>query len=287
MTESWFRGRLAVLATMHRKEQVIAPILKDALGLRVEVLRGIDTDRFGTFTREVPRPGSQHETARLKAQAALAAVPEADFGLASEGSFGPHPWLPWVAGGRELVMLAGRDGGLELVGADLTAETNHGSRLVGSVADALAFAKEIGFPAHAVVVMGVRNGEPDVTNGLYKGLMTTEALEAAVRVVLERDGAAHLESDMRAHVNPMRMAAIGRAAQDLVRVALSGCPSCERPGFDIVERLRGLPCAECGLPTRQVRMDIAGCAGCGFREERQPASGTAPASPGECDFCNP
>jgi hypothetical protein len=287
MTESWFRGRLAVLATMHRKEQVIAPILEDALGLRVEVLRGIDTDRFGTFTREVPRPGTQCETARVKAQAALAAVPEADFGLASEGSFGPHPWLPWVAGGRELVMLAGRDGGLELVGADLTAETNDGSRLVGSVADALAFAQEIGFPTHAVVVMGVRNGKPDVSNGLHKGLMTTEALEVAVRAVLEQDGAAHLESDMRAHVNPTRMAAIGRAAQDLVRVALSGCPRCGRPGFDIVERLRGLPCAECGLPTRRVRMDIFGCAGCGFREERPPATGTAPASPGECDVCNP
>ncbi len=146
MTEPWFKGRLAVLATMHSKEQVIAPVLEDALGLRVEVLRGIDTDRFGTFTREVPRPGSQRETARVKAEAALAAVPEADYGLASEGSFGPHPWLPWVAGGRELIVLTGRDGGLELVGADLTAETNHGSRLVGSVADALAFAQEIGFP---------------------------------------------------------------------------------------------------------------------------------------------
>ena len=287
MTESWFRGRLAVLATMHSKEQVITPVLEDALGLRVEVLREVDTDRFGTFTRDVPRPGTQREAARLKAQAALAAVSEADFGLSSEGSFGPHPWLPWVAGGRELVMLAGRVGGLELVGADLTAETNNGSRLVGSVDEALAFAQEIGFPTHAVVVMGARKGEPDVSNGLYKGLMTTEALAAAIRVVLERDGAAHLESDMRAHVNPTRMQAIGRAAQDLVRLALSGCPRCERPGFDVVERLRGLPCAECGLPTRRVRMDIVGCLGCGFREERPPATGTAPASPGECDFCNP
>lgn len=287
MTESSFKGRLAVLATMHGKERAIAPVLEEMLGLRVEVAHGFDTDRFGTFTREVPRPGSQRETARLKALAALAAVPEADYGLASEGSFGPHPWLPWVAGGRELIMLVGRDGGLELVGADLTAETNHGSRLVGSVADALAFARDIGFPTHAVVVMGVRNGEPEVSNSVSKGLMTTEALEAAVRVVLEQHGAAHLESDMRAHVNPTRMAAIGRAARDLARVALSGCPRCGRPGFDVVECLRGLPCAECGLPTRRVRMDIVGCTGCGFREERLPSTGTAPASPGECDVCNP
>ena len=79
MGEFPFRGRLAVLATMHRKEQAIAPVLEEALGLQVEVPPGLDTDRFGTFTREVPRPGTQLATARLKAQAALAAVPEADF----------------------------------------------------------------------------------------------------------------------------------------------------------------------------------------------------------------
>jgi hypothetical protein len=33
----------------------------------------------------------------------------------------------------------------------------------------------------------VRNGKPDASNGLYKGLMTTDALEVAVRVVLEQE----------------------------------------------------------------------------------------------------
>ena len=276
-----------MLATMHRKEQAIAPVLEEALGLRIEVAHGLDTDRFGTFTREVPRPGTQRETARLKAQAALAAVPEADYGLASEGSFGPHPWLPWIGGGRELIVLMDRDGGFELVGADLTAETNCGSRLVSSVADALAFAQSVGFPSHAIVVIGVQNGEPDVSKEVYKGLMTSEELENAVRVVLEQHGAAHVESDMRAHVNPTRLQAIERAARDLARLARRGCPRCERPGFDVVERLRGLPCGACGMPTRRVRLEIVSCTGCGFREERVPATGQAPASPAECDLCNP
>ena len=210
MGEFPFKGRLAVLATMHRKERAIAPVLEESLGLLVEVCHEIDTDRFGTFTRDVPRPGTQLETARLKARAALAAVPGADFGLASEGSFGPHPWLPWVAGGRELI------------GADLTAETNWGSRLVSSVADAVAFTQDIGFPTHAVVVIGVHKGEPDVSKGVYKGLMTTEELENAIRVVLEQHGAAYVESDMRARINPTRLQAIERAARDLVRLALSG-----------------------------------------------------------------
>ena len=58
MGEFPFRGRLAVLATMHRKEQAIAPVLEEMLGLRIEVAHGLDTDRFGTFTREIPRPST-------------------------------------------------------------------------------------------------------------------------------------------------------------------------------------------------------------------------------------
>jgi len=289
MTESLFKfkGRLAVLATMHSKEQAIAPILEEMLGLRVKVLRGFDTDRFGTFTRDVPRPGTQLETARLKARAALAAAPEAVFGLASEGSFGRHPWMPFVAGGRELIVLVDRDAGIELVGADLTAETNHGSLLVSSVAEALAFAQSVGFSSHAVVAMGVSAGQPEPSQGLYKGLTTPESLETAVRELLGRGGVAHIGSDMRAHLNPTRMKAIERTAQDLVRLALSGCPRCDRPGFDVVERQGGLPCAACGRPTRRIRLEIVGCVGCGFRQERLPATGQTPASPGECDACNP
>ena len=268
-----FKGCLAVLATMHSKEQAIAPVLEEMLGLRVEVLQGFDTDRFGTFTRG----GASSRDA----------APQAAFGLASEGSFGRHPWMPFVAGGRELIVLMDRDAGLELVGADLTAETNYESRLVSSVAEALAFAHDIGFPAHAVVVMGVHNGEPDVLKGVYKGLTTPESLETAVHKLLGRGGMAHIECDMRAHVNPTRMQAIERAARDLARLALSGCPRCGRPGFDVVERQGGLPCAACGLPTRRIRLEIVGCVGCGFRQERLPATGQTPASPGECDACNP
>ena len=41
----------AVLATMHGKERAIAPLLQRTLGLAVKVPPGLDTDRFGTFSR--------------------------------------------------------------------------------------------------------------------------------------------------------------------------------------------------------------------------------------------
>jgi hypothetical protein len=41
-------------------------------------------------------------------------------GIASEGSFGPHPSLPFAALDRELVLLIDRETGLELVGHHAT-----------------------------------------------------------------------------------------------------------------------------------------------------------------------
>jgi hypothetical protein len=66
-----FENRIAVLATMHQKEKAIAPLLASELGMRAIVPAQFDTDRFGTFTREIERIGTQIEAARLKAQAAL------------------------------------------------------------------------------------------------------------------------------------------------------------------------------------------------------------------------
>lgn len=109
-------GRTAVLATMHHKERVIAPLLARFLGLQVQVPPGFDSDRFGTFSRDVARTGSALEAARAKIAAGFAQLPEARVGLASEGSFGPHPELPFVSMGLELVLLIDRDSGLELAG---------------------------------------------------------------------------------------------------------------------------------------------------------------------------
>jgi hypothetical protein len=72
---SLFTNRVAVLATMHQKERVIAPILEENLGIKVIVPENFNTDAFGTFTREIKRPGNQIEVARLKAEKALELIP--------------------------------------------------------------------------------------------------------------------------------------------------------------------------------------------------------------------
>jgi hypothetical protein len=275
----------AVLATMHGKQRVIAPLLERALGLRVTVSRGIDTDRFGTFSRDVERTGSQLDAARAKIAAAFAQAPEATVALASEGSFGPHPYIPFLPLAREIVVLADRAAGLELIGHHASPTTNFSHEVVSDVSGARAFGDCAGFPEHGVIVMGVTDGQPAPARALIKDIQTPEDLANAVTHVIGMCGMAFVETDMRAHRNPTRMRAIKGATLDLVRKFRSPCPKCAAPGFAISERLSGLPCSWCGGPSQAVRADVLSCPSCGHRVER--AVVVTSADPGQCPDCNP
>jgi len=283
---SVFAGAIAALGTKHGKQRVIGPVLEAELGIRVEVVSDVDTDRFGTFTREIPRAGTALETARSKARAAMESHGRARFGLSSEGSFGPHPWIPFVAGGFEIVLLTGGGAGLELVGHDVTMETNFGSTCVTSFEEASSFAARVSFPSHGLIVIAAPEEQPEPTLGMTKGIIDPAQFEEAVRHELRVHGRVWLETDMRAHLNPTRMRSIERAVQALARSAQSLCPVCQRPGYVVVERLGGLPCADCGTRTQKARAEVLACAGCGRREER-PLEGASHATAAECPLCNP
>jgi len=281
-----FAGAVAALGTKHGKERVIGPTLDAELGIQVEVVRDLDTDRFGTFTREIPRMGTALEAARSKARAAIEAHRGARFGLSSEGSFGRHPSVPFVAGGVELVLLIDRETGLELTGLDVTMETNFASTSVTSSAEASSFAAEVSFPSHGLIVIAAPDDKPEPALGMTKGLVDRADLERAVRQALRLHGRVWLETDMRAHLNPTRMRSIERAVLALIRAAHSLCPACAQPGYVQVERIGGLPCADCSEPTRKARAEVLACAGCGRREERSLA-GASQATAFDCPLCNP
>lgn len=278
-------GKIAVLATMHGKERVIRPLIEGRLGLSMRLPRSLNTDRFGTFTGEVRRIGSQLDAARAKIAAAFEQEHEASVGIASEGSFGPHPLIPFVPLGHEIVVMRDRESGLELVGHHADLSTNFGHVTVADAAAAVAFAEHIGFPAHGLIVIGTTNGQPAVDRRLWKNIYTEPALIDAVNEAIALFGAAHVEADMRAHRSPTRMRAIEQATIDLVRQYRSECPVCGRPGFIVTERLPGLPCSSCGRPTHALRAEMSVCTACGHRAEK--AAEAATADPGHCDDCNP
>jgi hypothetical protein len=275
-----------VIGTKHGKERVIAPLLTRELGVTVEVPSAFDTDRFGTFTREIERSGAQVDAAMAKIKAAFEQCPHARVAISSEGAFGPHPSIPSLSLGRELVMLVDRETGLELWGQNLDSETNFGHSIVASPVHALLFAERNGFPEHAVIVMGCRGEQPAPDILIRKGIGTPDALDGAVKESIALCRAAFIEMDMRAHFNPTRMKAIERATVDLVRKFRSRCPVCCHPGFDVTERIPGLLCEWCEKPTRVIKTEALICTACGHRVDR-PATEQIRAEPGKCESCNP
>jgi hypothetical protein len=294
----FFANRVAVLATMHRKEEVIAPLLWQALGLQVVLPPNFDTDRFGTFSRDVKRAGTQLETARLKAEQAMQLTGH-PIGLASEGAFGPHPAMPYLPCNRELVMLIDRAHQIEVVGEALSTETNFNQTQVKTWEEAQRFAERVGFPNHGLVVIAGTAGE---TTGrplqrqtaiavdadrIIKGITTEARLKSALEWALGEAETAWLETDMRALYNPMRMRVIQQATQNLIQKAMQCCPECGCPGFAVVERQSGLPCGLCGLPTAMIRADVYSCQRCGFRQVMEFPDQIKTADPTYCGYCNP
>jgi hypothetical protein len=273
------------LATKHGKGRVVARPFRAGLGAKVVVPPGLDTDRLGTFTGEMPRQGTPLEMALRKARLGMAAS-GVRFGLASEGSFGPHPTLPFLPVAHELLLFVDDELGVQIVEQESTTETNF-AHLRTATPDRLdAFLSRAGFPAHALIV---RPAAPGGAGPIYKGLTTLPALrEAIVRCrAASADGHALIEADMRADRNPTRMRVIGRLAVRMVRRLRCRCPACETPGWGVIAAQHGLPCRWCGAPTDLSRGVIVGCALCGERRECPRTDGLLAADPGDCARCNP
>lgn len=255
-----FRGACVAFATRHRKEDVVAPVLKRELGAIIEVA-DVDTDRFGTFAGDVPRLSTPIAAARAKARAALAAVPHARFGLASEGTFGPLPGMPFVTADQELVLLLDRARPLEVRGFSYGPVTRAGE-LVRTVACAVEAARRLAFPTAGIIVLGVRDGAPCVDRFLHREIADLEELRAIVALLVERDGAAWIEPDRRAHRDPERMRIIELAALDLVEQLRRVCPGCGAPGYQLRERSAGMPCETCATPTEYIAHERWSCWSC-------------------------
>lgn len=275
-------GQRIALLTQHGKERVIAPVLENALGCRVRHFDGFDTDLLGTFTRDIPRFGTQLETARKKARIGmeLSGLP---LGLASEGSFGPDPFAGMFPWNVEFLIWVDDLHGLEVVGV-AQGKANFAHLLARDWAAAEAFARQWGFPEHHLVVRPEGEDDPRIR----KGISSWAELEALFTWALEHSpsGQVFLETDVRAHANPTRMEMIRLAAVDLAAKLKSMCPACGAPGFWIVERIPGLPCEDCGAPTREPQADVLGCVKCPHRVTRERTDRNT-ADLGRCGYCNP
>jgi len=280
-----FKNRTAMLITKHKKDKVIFPVLAQT-GMNLKLLDTIDTDTFGTFTRDIDRKGTQLEAARYKALKAIEETGES-IAIASEGSFGAHPTIFFVPANVEVVLLIDTLNDIEILGWEISTDTNHSHSEVSSVKEAIKFAKLCGFPSHGMVVRP--NTAGDNSSMLFKGITTEKILKEAVKksIAASPDGKALIETDMRAVYNPKRMKVIEKATINLFNKIKSLCPECGWLGFEITEWINGLPCENCFFPTRGLSKHIYQCKKCNHKREIEYPDNQKYSEARFCDFCNP
>lgn len=277
-----FNGRKLIIATKHGKEKVIAPVLEKEVGVTCLVTSKLDTDIFGTFTGEVEREFDPISTARQKCLLAME-LSDCDLGIASEGSFGPHPVIFFTSADEEWLLFIDKKNKLEIIVRELSTVTNFNGKEIRSLSELLSFARLVQFPSHGLII---RKSKDDKIN-IIKGITEESLLIKSFNTIYTRCGSVYVETDMRALYNPTRMSVIENATEKLVTKLKSGCPQCNTPGFDITQLKRGLPCNLCGLPTNAPLSYSYTCQACHFTCEELYPHKKVKEDPAYCDFCNP
>ena len=278
-----YAGRTAILSTKHDKLPLIGPAIERAVGLRVDAV-AVDTDTLGTFTGDIPRLRTPLETAVAKARLGMSITGQ-ELGIASEGSIGPDPAVPFVIADRELVVLVDDDAGIVVWETHSSWDIVTATATVSPEENLEAFIRQARFPGHKLIVRP--NNGP--VHPIRKGISTLGELTIAIKdcAAVAIDGLALVETDLRAHACPSRRAVIANAAERLARRIAARCTRCGAPGWGQVDVLVGVPCANCGTDVARVRAEIDGCTACEHRETRPIISLETYGDPGECPNCNP
>jgi hypothetical protein len=277
-----FKGRRLLIATKHQKEKVIAPLFAESLDLKCFVSEKFDTDTLGTFTGEVERMDDPVTTVRKKCMKAME-IYHCDLGIASEGSFGPHPTLPFLTAHEEILIFIDKQHDLEIIVKELSTETNFNREEVETEDQLIRFAESVLFPSHALILCRTKTDKTQI----IKGISDWDQLKKSFHHLLERHGSVCVETDMRAMYNPSRMKVIRRTAQKLIEKVRSCCPQCNTPGFGVSEAKAGLPCKWCNSPTRSTLSHIFKCQKCGFTKEVPYPHKRTTEDPMYCNVCNP
>jgi len=277
-----YKNQVCFIATMHEKQNAIKNSFESILGCQV-VQAKINTDLLGTFTGEIERRLSPFECVKEKCTRGLDAE-NGDLGVASEGSFKPHPLIPFVSVDHEILFFIDRKNGFELTLSKISLDTNFSGKAIFNLEELAVYAKQALFPSHGLII---RPNQPKNENLLFKGIQVYEDLMTSFKKCQEAsiDNQVWVETDMRAHMNPTRMKVIAELGHEMAVRLATTCPSCEIPGWGVVKKLSGLPCKECGTPTQLVHSEVNRCCKCEYQEIVQIQ--TDMADPRDCPFCNP
>lgn len=281
--KSSYSGSCIIIPTKHAKSQAIMDSFWDILGASV-IEHLVDTDRLGTFTGEVERQGTALECAKRKCEWSIEMLGDrAEYILASEGSFGPNPLIPFMPCDHEVLYFIDRKRNFHLHLSLLSEKTNYQMQEIESFEELQLFALKAKFPSHALIIrpMNAKNSL------IFKGLDNQLSLESAFKECNKLSNKIWVETDMRAHMNPSRINVIAQLAGDLAIRLKTKCPACNTPGWGQIKSEKGLECNDCGLKTQMIKHEIFGCPKCNYQETKERSDGVKYADPGQCQYCNP
>jgi hypothetical protein len=268
------------LATKHGKLNQLKPAFERLDNFEL-VLAEIDTDRFGTFSGEIPRPSSPLETAIAKAKAGAEEL-GVDYGLASEGTIGPNPATPWATMDHELLVLVCLSRNITIYETHQSASIVAKSQTLTPGSDLEAAFKLFDLPNHAVNLSFPNQS----SRSIEKGLRDVGQLRTRIEELWAQGLEPLLESDFRAMSSPSRQVNIQACADKLVARIAAHCPGCNEIGFGKISYEFGVSCLACGeVNSRIAKSEKLGCVACDFFELRD--LWITSIDPSRCDGCNP
>jgi len=284
--KSLYAGSCIALTTKHAKSLAIAPAFLEKLDAQVfEYI--VDTDKLGTFSGEITRQGTALECVRKKCAWPFTHLnTQIEYGLANEGSFGPHPLLPFLPCDYEILYFIDRKQNFHLHLSHVSEKTNYRMQSLDSLEALQKFANDTLFPSHALIL---RPNSKGINQPLFKGVASTIDLEAAFNECIKysSDKKVWVETDMRAQYNPSRMKVIAELASKFADQLKNHCPRCASPGWGKVRQEKGLRCSQCGSATELVKSEIFGCVKCDYEENHNRFDHITEADPSHCPYCNP
>ena len=280
-THPYLYKRIA-LTTKHDKLRLIKPAFDEYVGCELFEVN-LDTDQLGTFSGEIERVASPRETAIQKARLGMKETGLL-LGIASEGSIGPDPAVPFIHSNIEHLVLVDDENGIviseihrsfEIIAATITAAPDQ---------DLTSFLEKADFPNHALIV----RPNTQIKSNCIKGINNHEQLMHAIEISsqLSPNGFVVIESDLRAMHSPSRQRNIEEVAKLLAKRINLLCPNCQMPGWGRVGYEKGLNCSECELKNPDaIRQEKLGCVKCDHVELGNVIASVL--DPAQCNFCNP
>ncbi len=264
-----------LLSSKHLKEQILQPLF-DPYGVELIVNLDFDTDVYGTFCGTTPRIEGPKITVKEKCLAGMAFANKRQ-GLASEGSFGPHPGSPFMSVNEEWLVYIDLDLGLEIYGRSTTIEVCHAQLHYQDAAQLPSFLSNCSFGKQGLVLKNASSGQL-----LEKGIQEPAQLELLLQQIPEWQ----IETDLRAHMNPLRQKNIAAAGKDLMERMQRRCPNCAHPDFSVQKVSGQLACSLCFQLTDNYQFLEYTCNYCAHHQIEERTDKKLE-DPQFCNNCNP